>query len=646
MMYRLRDLSITVFLCALALAARLYNFRHGEPPAFTEIIPIMDALLPVGQYLRTPLLDLCPPAYYLILKPLTLAGSALWLMRLPSLLIGALTPPLLFYMLREHAGRLACFLGAFFLALCPLHIFFSQQAQPPVFAALCVLMAFFFFLEMRRENRLGLWIAYDVALILIFLLHREAAFVGVAFLVLHLARTWWYRATASRMRWRQLPPLGVVLFHHFVVAIVCLPWLALMPTKSEWYEARPLWSDLFSVPIGPLLLGVAQQPTIWWIGAAALFYLVLLPPLIRLLIPQGGVVKGALLVTALIIVLPFLWSLTGRTRFSTVGVPTLAAPLICLLLGSLLAHSRPVVRLPGFVFCVAAMATGFYAQARHVDNPPYAEVARSIEQKAPHGSVVVTWPDFADRMSMYFLGPNYQVVQATEFFEKWGEVTSNQVIYFANYQFPWRGAYPYTILGALSQFAKPSILYRNRLNLAVAATNVDMASLRLWYDDPETFNILDQPTSRTLFMFYPSDKAFRGPEFVTENAPMEYESSGRRCIWLAREFATVPLKVALEPGRYVLRLHASPDFECPDTDERVHRSVNVIMRVGEEQVRSSLDHEGVIELPLEVDVELKTISLMLRVDKVDVVECPRRQAIALKIYSLAIDALTGDPAAN
>lgn len=637
-MHRIREHWALVILFVVAVVLRLYGFRHGEPPHFLEIIPSLDALLPFGQYILSPQLDLCPPLYYLILKPLTFVGTSLWLMRMPSLVLGALTPLVAYLVLHPFAGKHAAFLGALLLACSPLHQYYSQQAQPGVFAALACGLTFGFYLHLKRDHRLRSWLLYDASLLALLFFHREAAFAGVSFLLLHLVRLWWFHTSGPRLRRRVLPSLRATLFHHFLVAVLALPWLAIMPTRSEWYEPKPLWRDFLLVPLSPTLFGVSTKPNLSWIITGICVAFILFPAMKHILAPKGGVGKSALLYVVLVLGLPFFWSFSGRTRFNPATTTLLALVPMLSLLGSLIAHSRPLVRLASLAYCFAAVIFGLIAQWRRIDTPPYAEVAAAIERHAPPHSVIVTLPDFADRMSAYFLGDRYEILSASKFFETWGEVKEDQIIYFACYQFPSSDAAPYTFYGALTQFSRPTILYRNRLNLAARAEQIQLPSLRLWFDDPETLNIVDQPSSATLYMFYPGDKVFSGPEFITNFPAMEYEQSGQRCVWLRREVAPLSLNVSLDSGKYVLRLHGSPHFECSETGERRERSVDVALRLGEEQVRVNLTQEGIIELPFEIETEVKQLNLILGVDKIETVECPQPMKIGLKIYSLAIDA--------
>lgn len=637
-MHRFRDFFAAGMLAFVALVVRAYNFRHGEPPSFPEIVASLDAFLPFLEYLRTPQIDLCPPLYYAILKLLTPLGGPLWMMRLPSLIVGALTPALLYLLLRDYGGRLAMFVAGLILATAPVHVFFSQQAEPVVFTSCLVLVVFTHFLSMKTDNSARQWFLYDLSLVMVMLLHRDATFVAIAFFLLHWARhRWLQRVARASSIW--LGPVHVIVFNHLLVAAASTPWLAIMPTKTAWLELRPTWSDPLKVLLIYPLLGAGVEVSRGWLVAVTVFYLALCPAGAHFLRRRGGVLKSALLASVLFVVLPFVASLEGRPRFNPQALAAIAMPISAVVLGTLIAHSRLLVRWLVLGFCVSAMLYGVIHQADVRDNPPYAAVANSIEKNVPAGSVVVTWPDFADRMSAYFLGDRYQIVSASEFFEKWAEPPRDRSVAFAVYQFPWKEAHPYTFYAALAQFSDARILFRERLNLAAESHRLNMLGLRLWYDDPDTLNIVDQPSTDTLFLFHPGDQAFQGPEFLHDLPGLAYESSGRKCVWLVREHATIPLKVSLGPGRYNLRLHASPDFECPDTGQRMERRVTVGMRVGEQQVRTTLHEEGFVELALEVEAELRTIDVLLAVDRLDWVSCPRPLPIGLKIYSLAIDHL-------
>lgn len=637
-MHRFRDEFLALILGVLAFVLRVYNFRHGEPPSIGEIVATLDALSSPAVYLQTLQLDLCPPLYYIVLKPLTAFGSSLWLMRLPSLLIGLVTPSILFLLFRRRAGRLASFLAGLLLALSPLHVFYSQQAEPLALTIFLICFILYIFIHFDSPSSLRLWVAYDIAMIALLHSHREAAFVAVTFLLMHLLRAWWLKRVPQAFRQNPVS-LTEIWANHLLIAILAFPWLAIMPTKAEWYEPRPSLLDFLRVWAGTLLLGKAVSPPDWWWAMAVVFYLSLAPAFGHLFHRKGGVGKSALVGALCVTALPLVWSFMGRTRFQIASTPALTLPFFCLLLGELIAHSKKVIRVLAIAFAAGVMFFGSIQQCLVKENPSYDAVARAIEKNAAPGSVVVTWPDFADRVSLYFLGENYKLVAASEFFEKWVQPAPDQPIYLAVYHFPTREAHPYTFVGALTQFANTRLLYREKLNMAFESRHLDMLSLRLWFEDPETLNIVDQPTSTTLFLFTPTDRIFRSSEFIRDNPAFGYDFSGQRCVWLAKEQVLLPLQVTLGPGHYIVRLHGSTSFECADTGCVFSWKSKVLMRIGDEQVQREITGEGYLELPLEVESEMRTISLLIAVDRTQEVNCNgESHRLALKIYSIAIEA--------
>jgi uncharacterized membrane protein len=99
--------------------------------------------------------DFHPPLYYLLLKAWTnIFGYSEVVLRMPSVIFGAATVYFVYkigtFLLNKQAGLVA----ALFLALNPLHIYYSQEARMYALATLAVTAASYFFLV----NRWGLFI--------------------------------------------------------------------------------------------------------------------------------------------------------------------------------------------------------------------------------------------------------------------------------------------------------------------------------------------------------------------------------------------------------------------------------------------------------------------------------------------------------
>ena len=93
-----------LLLLVVGVSLRVWNMT-AEAASYDEIAASLGAIRGVGEYLASPQLAHCPPLYYLILHTLSWVVGSLWLMRLPSVIAGALVPVLLFVLGRRLFGR-------------------------------------------------------------------------------------------------------------------------------------------------------------------------------------------------------------------------------------------------------------------------------------------------------------------------------------------------------------------------------------------------------------------------------------------------------------------------------------------------------------------------------------------------------------
>ncbi|AXA36138.1 MAG: hypothetical protein KatS3mg130_2035 [Candidatus Sumerlaea sp.] len=629
------------FVFFLAAAVRSWNFRHGEPPSFEEIVASLAVLQPVGRYLRMLQIDLCPPVYYLVLKPVSWVSTKLWVLRLVSLFAGAATPALLYWLYRRVVGESIAWWAAILLTLNPLHIFYSQEAQPLALAGLASVLAFYFLLgTCLQAESWKYWVGFNVSAIALLHLHREAAFVLAAFLLVHLLRTNLYSVEpeSRRVRWKRLRLIGL---NYVLVVVLSIPWLAIMPTKAEWYEPKPDWRELFLVWLRDGFWGLSVKDGGVPVLVTLTLFLVLMPPIFKVLRRGAFAQRAALLLTVLVPLLPFAWSYIGRTRFTLPQTAALALPFYALTLSVLFSWCKPVVRLILVVITVGSLSFGLVRQGIQRDKTDYLAFAKSLEAVAPPGAPIVFWPDFTSQIGDYFFGSTYQIVPASDFFEKWAVIPDDQDIYFALFQFPWKSAHLYTFIGALRYYADADVLWREKLNFAVRAQRLNMLSLRLWYDGPESLNVVDQPTSQTQFIFLPNDPVFRNDQFYWDLKNLSYELDGRRVVWMRGAQALLRLPVALQPGSYVLRVHCGVTFECPDTAQSADREVSVQIRLGEEQKQVAIRNETVVELPFTSESELTSLNVILMVEDTLKLKCVVPLELGLKIYSIAIDQVGG-----
>ena len=112
------------------------------------------SLMPVSALLADGFpADQHPPLYYLLLESMLRIGQSEWLMRLPSALAGFLTIPIMWRigaaLKRPNLGLLA----ATFIALAPLHIWYSREARMYGLAMLFWTAAIYFYIQLlQRDN--------------------------------------------------------------------------------------------------------------------------------------------------------------------------------------------------------------------------------------------------------------------------------------------------------------------------------------------------------------------------------------------------------------------------------------------------------------------------------------------------------------
>lgn len=107
-----------------------------------------------------------PPFYYLLMHYWLQLGSDEMILRLPSAFAGILAIPLMYGWLYQWFGRSSAIVAAWFLALAPLHIWYSQEAR--MYALVCTLglaSTFFYSLGILRGNTLY-WIAWLIVTVL------------------------------------------------------------------------------------------------------------------------------------------------------------------------------------------------------------------------------------------------------------------------------------------------------------------------------------------------------------------------------------------------------------------------------------------------------------------------------------------------
>ncbi len=175
--------------------------------------------------------DIHSPFYYLILHYWQfIVGGEAGARRL-SVLAGVATVAVVYAMGRTLAGRGAGLLAAAFLAVCPLHVWYSQETRMYALQTLLVTLSFLFMVLALRQRRAALWMGYSVVAALSLYAQYASVYALVAQNVFVLAYN--RRDRQKQHYW---------LASQCVVMVLFAPWLPVFVSQtrmgmgSSWME--------------------------------------------------------------------------------------------------------------------------------------------------------------------------------------------------------------------------------------------------------------------------------------------------------------------------------------------------------------------------------------------------------------------------
>lgn len=614
---------------------------RSEAPGFAEMMGSLIALRKPSDYLSLPYTDLCPPLYYLLLHPLAAISKSIDMLRIPALLGGSMGCVAIYFAGRYLYGAAAGLLAGYLLALHPLHIFYSQEAQPLALFSAVLVVAFVYMIRSAESNRWRDWLIYDLCLAVLFYLHREALLLIAAFPLLQLIRAAFYPPVEEQRRIRRPMLIQAILLNHLLVGAVALPWLSVMPSRLPWPLQRPGIYELLRIFSHYDMRGMSGFYVPYSTAFSVAIYLLFLPPLIRVM--RRGDFRAlspiAALATALLI--PYVYSLFKTPRFVANEQALLTLPFFVLAAALLISRCNPLVRTILFAVLGGIFLTATIRQAITLQKTSWTAMRNEIIKAAPREhDLAVFWPDFTAQIGRYwntFYGKKFESASATQLLDQYATLQPESRIFFVISQFPNRQPHLYTFRGALAQYSNSKLLYKDRLNMVLQASDLDQKNLSLWYNDPESLRVVDQPSSQTQFLFTATDPVFKSPQFEWERPDLTYDSKGRRCVWTRTRHVDLNLTVTLAPGYYVIRLHCAPTFEQPEYDREIQRVVNVEMLSGADRRKSVVQEETTLKLSTSTDTELKRLHLSIDTDPMVTVPAPAPGKYGLKIYSIAID---------
>lgn len=644
----------------------------NESPSFEEVMAALVAAVPLGGYIGQAQPDFCPPVVYLFSHFVTGISASLTSLRVISIVAGALTPLALYLVGRRLYGESAALIASYLLLLNPLHIYYSQEFQPSAMFALISVFAFLAMVRSAESNRWKDWVVYDILAILLLHTQREAAFLVIAFPIIQGFRALFFPPVNQERRIHRFRLIQGIMLNHFIIIAISIPWLWIMPNKLPWALSVPVPTDLARIFGQFYLFGfTGWRPLAPWAMGIVLFFL-LLPPFLKTIRRLDFRTFAVMATMALAILLPFIYSQFETPRFIPEREGFTALPWFCLTLGILLARCNWVVKAGLFVVFSAVFTLAAIAQARTLQKTATTDMLNTIiKDGATPDSILAFWPGYTTALGTFwekYYDKPFNTDAVGALLKEWADIPEDKPVYFIISQFPTDSAHLYTFQGALTQYSDSTLLWQNRLNMVIKSENIDQRTLAQWYDEPRSLRILDQPTSNTQFIFTAADAVFRPPTdkppgerptaeettdtkkaakkaaetaknwpFAYDRVDMNYDPTGHRFVWTTKPVVTLDLPVTLAPGKYLLRLHCSPDFDQPEYGRYKDRQVQLTLRSGGDSRQVPLKSAETITLPFSTDVELSSLPLTIMVDQMHEVPSPAPGSYGIKIYSIAID---------
>jgi 4-amino-4-deoxy-L-arabinose transferase-like glycosyltransferase len=399
------SLAAVTALTLLGLAIRLANFDQSlfADEISTYFVVHDHSLGGVLHQLRDNDLssEISPPLYFVLAWLSAKLGSGPEWLRLPSLIAGTVSIPLVYLLGARTVGRAAGLVGATVMALAPFMIYYSTEARAyALIVALAAATALALVVAVR-DRRLRWWIVYGACACASLYAHYTAVFpLAALFLWVLLV----HRDALVRLL---LADLGAL--------IGFAPWIPGLLADND-APATKIYSSLAPFTIDDVRLAIEQ----WTIGfpyvepntlPGALAWVLIVAGVVGALVLGGvrlwrflhgsglrfRVALGRVPAGVLLIILLALATPVGEAIYSALGNNILGARNLiaswaglAVLVGAIVTAVRPPLNLACTALVVAGFAIGAVKTlGSGVQRPDYAGVAEAIESQWAPGDVVV-----------------------------------------------------------------------------------------------------------------------------------------------------------------------------------------------------------------------------------------------------------------
>lgn len=336
--------------------------------------------------------DLVPPLYFVLAWfSVKLGDPTVWI-RLPSLILGAATIPVIYLLGRETLGRAAGAIGAAVFAASPFALFYGVQARPYATAVFFTALSTYALVRAVGGDDRRWWALYALGAAAAAYSHYTTVFVLVA----QAAWGMW----ACRTHWRR------PLLANTAAAVLYLPWLAYMHGGAalkefaliEPFNARHVLQDIVRFIAGYQYAPLHAIPTVFGIVVIAVCVLLGGLRLARLYLGDRARAAhdirhgGLLLVVALALATPIgvlLYSLLGQDIWHVENLYA-SAPAAVLVIGASLVAIPRGPRVVAVPLVLGALVVGtIRGLSPSWVRPPYRAAAQYLDQVAKPGDPVL-----------------------------------------------------------------------------------------------------------------------------------------------------------------------------------------------------------------------------------------------------------------
>ncbi len=348
--------------------------------------------------------SITPPLHYLVAHVAVQVGDPTLWVRVPSLLLGAATVPLVYLVGSRTVGRGAAVLGSALLALSPMAVWYGDEARAYATLTFVALLSTYTLLRALEpgRRRWAWWLVFVLASAGVLYTHYTGVFVLIAQTAW---AAWACLAEGSRRRLGELALATVLIVvaylpwipayhdqHNNKVGILAINFLHPLNWHTAWENVAKLlvgqpfepWDDLLGAP-GLVLIGIglAALAAGWVVNATD-------PGASIRLRPRPS---GTVLVAMLAVATPVALLLYGIFDTSLYAPRNLLASLpgMCLLLGAAVVGIRPPFRTVAAVALIGAVALTS-AEGLRVEHhrPPFDKAGAYLDREAgPRDAVLL-----------------------------------------------------------------------------------------------------------------------------------------------------------------------------------------------------------------------------------------------------------------